>query len=121
MTAKIRAEFVRDKQQRLVGIREIDIIHYCIRLYMDDLPPDTEKVVYQLHESYDNPRLTVKAGVPRFAEEITSYGDYQVKAQIHNNGNVDTVSVVLSEALAETYLADEAPEIKTALEQIKRL
>jgi transcription initiation factor IIF auxiliary subunit len=118
---KIRAEFVRDKKGRLVGIKEIDIIHYCIRLYIENPPVAAEKVVYQLHESYGNPRLEVKAGVANFAEEITSYGDYDVKAKIYHNNQVDSLMVLLSQALAETYGESPAAEVQTALEQIRRL
>ena len=120
-TWNLRAEFVRDPKGRLVGIREIDIIHYYVRLSVVNPPAQTQKVVYELHESYGQAKIEVKAGTPGFTTEITTYGDYEVKVQLQLQEQVETKVVELSQALTESTAGDDAPEIRTALEQIRRL
>jgi transcription initiation factor IIF auxiliary subunit len=119
--AKIVAKLVRDAKGRLIGIREIDIIHYSIQLEIDDLTEKPEKVIYQLHESYPVSKIEVKASTPKFLTEITSYGDYDIKAVLCYTDRIDVITTVLSESLEESHKQDNSPEMKTALEQIKKL
>lgn len=120
-TWNLKAEFVRDPKGRLVGIREIDIIHYYVRLSVVNPPAQSQKVMYELHESYGHSKIEVKAGTPGFSTEITTYGDYEVKVHLQVGEQVETKVVQLSEALTEGTAGNDAPEIRTALEQIRRL
>lgn len=119
--AKIVAKLVRDDKGRLIGIQEIDIIHYCIQLQIEELTENPKKVIYQLQESYPSSKIEVKPGVPNFVTEITSYGDYDIKAVLCYVDRVDVITTVLSENLEQSHSQDNSPEIKAALEQIRRL
>jgi hypothetical protein len=120
---KIVVRLVRDHKHRLIGIREIDIIHYSLQLTIENLPETEkpEKVVYCLDSSYASPKIVVKGGTPKFLTEITTYGDYDLKAELHYLDRVEILVTSIYGALYELYKDDTATEIKQALEQIKRL
>ena len=121
LTNEIKVELVRDDKGRLLGIKEIDVIHYYIRLYINEPDNDIIKVVYELDPTYFNSKIEIKADIKNFLTEITSYGDYDIKVNIYYKDNIDIVSINLYKALEKTYQNDNSPEIKQALEQIKRL
>lgn len=118
---EIKAEFIFDTKGRLIGIREIDIIHYCICLSLNNLLVNPEKVIYELDESYFNSKIEVKAGVTNFRTEITTYGDYEIKARIYYENKIEIICANLSEILAKVYQSNNSLEITEALEQIRRL
>src|SRR5262249_1723254 len=109
---RFKAELKRDEKGRIIGIREFDIIHYCIILSMEGLPDNVQKVIYELHETYDCPKIEVKSGKSNYAAEITSYGDYEIKVNIFTDEKDEIIKVMLSEALAERYYQDNSIEIK---------
>lgn len=121
LTNEIKVELVRDDKGRLLGIKEIDVIHYYIRLYINEPDNDIIKVVYELDPTYFNSKIEIKADIKNFLTEITSYGDYDIKVNIYYKDSIDIVSINLYKALEKTYQNDNSPEIKQALEQIKRL
>ena len=115
--AKIRAEFVLDGD-RPTSYDSGKHTHYKIALWIDGAPEDTHAVNYELHESYRDP-LRESRTKPEFDQEITSYGDYVIRAKVRRRRGVDVASAKLADALEETYGSSTTPEIKKALDSIR--
>jgi hypothetical protein len=114
MTPRIRATFVlrnnTPEYEDAGGKR-----HYSIVLSIENAPPETHAVTYELHESYYDSKREVRTK-PDFAEEITSYGDYVVRAKIRSKARTEFSSARLSQALLETHGDD--PRTKQGLDDI---
>ncbi len=117
---KIRAEFGLDPNHNPIAIAAGDKIHYTIRLFMENVPEDAQEVIYQLDETYYNPTREIRRDQEGFRENITSYGDYVVKAQIRRKTYSDLVTAYLSEALRETYGDTPSDAIQKAIEQVEK-
>jgi hypothetical protein len=89
--ATIRAEFVLDSRRKPLFSADGQFTHYRIRLWLDGAPAGTSSVTYRLHESYGEPLREVRGG-PLWEEEITSYGDFTIKALLRWPGDFDVVS-----------------------------
>ena len=95
--------------------------HYEIRLFLENAPSDTEKVVYELHDSYPKPIREVRSDKLDFGERITSYGDYVVNIDIvGTDGKVSEITGWLSQALGNFYGENASEEISQAIKQIKK-
>src|SRR5262249_17412858 len=93
--------------------------HYRIKLWVEGAPTDTRSVTYRLHESYGEPLREVSRG-PSYDEEITSYGDFTLKALIRQPQDFDVVSVGLLDALRETYGSSPGADIGTVLDVLDK-
>jgi hypothetical protein len=118
--SKIRAEFQVDSNNRPIAISAGNKTHYKIRLFMEGVPEDAYAVTYQLDESYYDPTREVHRQVPDFQEFITSYGDYDIKAQIKRKKDVDFSAEMLSRALRQTYGTNPSEAIQTAIEKLEQ-
>ena len=76
-------------------------------------------MTYRLHETYYNPIREVHRGTPGFAESTTSFGDYDVLAEVRGRGGLNTAATSLSRALRETYGPNPGAEIATAIKDIE--
>jgi len=94
-------------------------IHYYIRLMVKDAPDDTYAVTYELHETYYEPVRESRRSNEDFVEEITSYGDYLVRAIVRGKSQTQTLVAELSEALARGHLNEKSPAIDEALNDIR--
>lgn len=113
---KIRATFVLDSNGKpAIGSPG----NYLIKLTIDGAPTGTHAVTYRLDETYYDPVREARNAKTDFAEEITSYGDYAVRAKIRTRDGAILTSRDLYEALAETYSNNRDPEVLAALESIR--
>jgi transcription initiation factor IIF auxiliary subunit len=112
---RIRAEFVLDKEKK----DPIEVEgNYRIKLFVEGAPDDTYAVTYKLHESYYDPLREARER-PNFEEEITSYGDYAVRAVIQRMKKSEEISETLSTALRRTYGDNPPPGINSAIQHIR--
>jgi YEATS family len=87
---------------------------------MEDVPAGANAVIYQLDENYYDPTREVRRDVPHFEQVITSYGDYEIRAQIRRKAEVDLSTETLSHALKRTY--GEVPTsaaVRRAIQQLQ--
>jgi hypothetical protein len=112
----IKAEFVLDKDGKPIisGDR-----HYAIKLSTKEVPDDTYAVTYFLHDSYYDPVRESQEKKTDFAEDLTSFGDYEIKAKIRAKNSSVLISRQLSDALKETHGSSNDPDIKKALQKIE--
>jgi len=115
---KIRAAFVLDSQKRPLFSDDGHHVHYRVKLWLEDAPSDAHTVTYKLHDSYAEPLREVRQG-PHYEEELTSYGDYVIKALVRCKKDFDVVSAGLLSALRETYVGNKNAEISSALEVLE--
>jgi hypothetical protein len=92
--------------------------HYRITLTVSGAPEDAYAVTYELHESYYEPVRESRRRTDGFGEEITSYGDYEVRASVRGRRRTQTVVAELSEALARGHAKETSPAIAAALRDI---
>jgi hypothetical protein len=110
---KFLAEFTKNRQGKLLRHGN----HYEIRLYIRNAPTNTQRVIYDLHKSYSEPRRQVQEGEPDFQEYIYSYGDYKVGVRIVGE-HQSKFSRWLSSALEEHYGDNPTEEISRAIDEI---
>jgi hypothetical protein len=91
---------------------------YWIRLFVSDVPEDTYGVIYELHESYNDPIREGKKK-PEFAEEITSFGDYSVVAKLRRKTRTDQLARLLSKALRDGHESDMTASVDQAIQDLK--
>jgi pYEATS domain-containing protein involved in immunity len=80
---------------------------YYIEMFLDS--PNKAKitrVTYNLDASYYEPTRHVKNRDDNFREEITAYGDYLVKVEVHLGEQTIRQSALLSEMLEEGHKDD---------------
>jgi hypothetical protein len=82
------AEFVMDARGkfRLSGKNNN---HYEIRLFIRNASPDTKRVVYKLHKTYEEPTREARKGRREFEEYITTYGDYRIEVLIDGKERIE--------------------------------
>lgn len=117
---RLMAQFVLDESGEPRATTESGRTHYGIRLFVDDAPETAFAVNYELHEDYFIPvRESVQP--QNFDEEITSYGDYEVCAEVRTRkGQRVPLRRRLSEALRDGMGADTTASVKLALERIRK-
>ncbi|MDX2142972.1 MAG: pYEATS domain-containing protein [Rhodospirillaceae bacterium] len=94
--------------------------HYSIELFVDNVPKAVSLVQYTLHPSYYDPVRDNRGAQPKFAEEITSYGDFKVRAKLEGSDGPALVRGALSDMLKEYHASTETltPDIAAAIEKI---
>ncbi|NJN63524.1 MAG: hypothetical protein HC882_00720 [Acidobacteria bacterium] len=96
-----------------------DPAHYRIELAVTNAPADTYAVTYELHESYYEPVRESRRRGDQFSEEITSYGDYEVRATVRGKARSQVVVAELSEALRRGHGRNPSPALAKALRDIE--
>jgi transcription initiation factor IIF auxiliary subunit len=91
---------------------------YKIELSVKGVPEDTFAVTYFLHETYYDPVRESHDQKSNFSEELTSYGDFEIKAKIRAKSSSILISRQLSDALQETHGSSNDFDIKEALQKI---
>lgn len=109
------AEFVPDNEGKIHD----GYGNYDIRLFIENAPPETEKVVYELHETYIEPINEVTDKSSNFELEIASYGDYVVNIEIHA-GKISEMNVWLTQALKNFYGTNADDKISRAIERLSK-
>lgn len=110
------ASFVLDEEGKPKGE---SAGHYRIKLSVAGAPADTYAVTYELDSTYYDPIRESRDSQAAFDEEITSYGDFDVKAKIRARGSAIRVRRQLYDALLESHGNDTRPEVIEALRVIK--
>ncbi len=117
----LRAEFELDALGRPLMAQSGQHDHYKIRLLVDGAPIDTHAVTYELDRSYYDPIREARDRSGGFTQEVTSYGDYVVKANVRAKSGSTTLAVPLSKALEYSYVANGGltDPVRFAIEQIR--
>lgn len=115
----IIATFVTDKDGNPEAIEQGGKKHYRIRVEIQNAPKDTYAVTYRLDDSYYEPIRESRASTLKFIEDLTSYGNFEVKADVRTKQRVAPVSVDLSQALKRGHGLKLTPEIEAALRDIE--
>ena len=118
-TPSLLAHFITNRAGDPVSEDDEGVAHYSIRLSVVDVPPDAYAVTYTLHESYYDPVRESRAKNRDFVEEITSYGDYTVRAEVRTKTRTIPVSTKLSAALARGHGPNITATIRNALNDIR--
>lgn len=128
MKPTLTARFVRDadgKPQCVVdatGMR-----HFSIELGIAGAPDDATRVIYRLHDSYFDPIREARSDPARgggegarFAERITSFGDYELTARVETPAGPVVLREWLSTALEQGEAGSIAqPDTAMALKLIE--
>jgi len=112
---KIKAEFILDANGKPQGRSSGD---YKIRISLAGAPEDSHRVTYHLDDSYYDAIRDVNDRSTGFAEELTSYGDYEVKASIRVKDRAILTSRGLADALREAHAESTDPTVQKALRDI---
>jgi hypothetical protein len=115
----IEANFVLDDSENPRFFQGESKKHYEIELRTNHVPPDTYAVTYLLHESYPIPVHEMRNKDDNFSLQITSFGDYEVKAKIRHLNGVDVTAVGLWRALRQKYQNMPNKTIEQALHDIE--
>ena len=116
---KLRAAFVLDSQKKLIVSQSGSRRNYKIKLFLENLPPDTFAVTYRLHESYYNPIREVRDKTGGFEHTITSYGEFIVTSKIRTTSFSKELTKSLYQALKYTHGSENDSSIVQALEDIR--
>jgi len=120
-TPKLVARFLPDEAGRPKVVKSDGTKHFTIELLVKDAPKDAFGVTYTLHDSYYDPvREVLGEAASGFPEEVTSYGDYRVRARVRSSDGSFPVSAKLSEALRAFYGEELPPEIADAIQTIEK-
>jgi hypothetical protein len=112
---RLRAEFVLDDRGRPQWDDKDN--GYWIRLSVNDAPEDTFAVTYELHESYYDP-IRVSRKPATFSTDISSYGDFTVRAEVRRKSRTDQIAVLLSRALRVAHGTIASKAITDAIADI---
>lgn len=115
----LKATFDLDQDGKPVRLEGGEKMHYQIRLGIENAPDDTYAVTYVLDDSYYEPIREARKSENKYAESLTSYGDYTVQAKIRTKGGILSLAIPLSEALSSGH-EEITPDIAAALTDIKR-
>jgi hypothetical protein len=100
------------------------VTHYEIELHVRDAPADTYAVTYRLDETYYEPNREARNAKADFAEVITSYGDYQVTADVRTRSGTIRLAGRLSRLLERGHKQElvgaAADRVKHAIAEIRR-
>ncbi len=116
----ILAEFQLDAEGCPIVLSR-DRKHFALRIFVKGAPTGTRSITYQLHETFLRPQRVVPRTVPRFEEELTSYGDFEITALV-SGGDGKEPAVCrqwLSAALRSNYGQQPDEEIDRAIKAIK--
>ncbi len=113
------AHFVVDSEGIPSVVHQGDRNHYRIKLMVEGAPEDTYAVTYELHESYYEPIRESRSSIDGFAEEITSYGDYEVRATVRGKRQTQLIVATLSDALSRGQAKHDSEAIREALAYIR--
>jgi len=113
----IRARLVLDDEGRPIVLRSGRFNHYKIQLWLEGTPGDAHAATWVLHESYRDPVREVLDG-PEFALGVSTYGDYDVVANVRRRRLSEKFTTRISEALEAAH-PSPTPEIARAIAEIK--
>jgi hypothetical protein len=113
------AKFLLDAKGTPIVAYAGDPLHYRIALRVSGAPEDAYAVTYELHESYHEPVRESRRGTDDFVEEITSYGDFEVRAIVRGKRRSQMVVAELSDALGLGHAKDTSQAIRAALSNIR--
>ena len=120
---EIKAQFVLDQHGKPVFDKGQDHKHYKIHLSIKGMPEHAESVSYTLHSTYYNPvrEIFKKERGEQFQEEITSYGDFDIKAVVSgfNKETQSSLSNALETSIKDYETTVDHAAIDEALKEIK--
>ncbi|MBX3225382.1 MAG: hypothetical protein KF795_33060 [Labilithrix sp.] len=87
----LRASFVLGADNRPEYVERDGLRHYKIRLCVEGAPVESASVTYRLHSSYWDPVREVFDPEHSFAENFTSYGDFNVSASVSGSSRAGLI------------------------------
>ena len=117
---KLIAELDTDQAGRPLSIKAGGAEHFSIALKVKGASDNVQRVRYVLDPSYPNKVRTVPARIPEFEEPITSYGDYVIKVEYEEAGLTKSFTRLLSQALEDGLAESTSPDVRSAIDQIKK-
>jgi hypothetical protein len=98
---------------------------YEIELYLKNSPSSVREVRYQLHPSYVKPLRVARNRSKSFRENITSYGDYKLRASFitkdRRGAKTSTLLTArLSQALERGYPGKMTRSVAAAIKEIRQ-
>jgi hypothetical protein len=114
----IVAQFVLDPEGEPVVAYQGNHTHYRMKLMVKDVPEDAYAVMYELDATYYEPVRESRRRSEDFVENLTSYGDYPVRATIRGKQR-ETLVAYLSNALEVGHAGKMSPAVAAALDYIK--
>lgn len=115
----VTAKFILDESGKPKAIIDSGVKHYAIRLQVQDAPEDTYAITYKLDDSYYEPIRESLIKDTNFTTDVTSYGDFTVRADVRTKQRVVPVALDLSKALKLSYASSLTPDIAAALKDIE--
>lgn len=112
---KIKAEFLLDMDGKPKGRSSGN---YVIRVSIAGAPEHAHRVTYKLDDTYYDPVREVRDRESGFSEELTSYGDYEIKATVRMKDHSILTSRRLAEALKEQYADTSEHSILDAIKAL---
>lgn len=118
---KIQARFELDRSGRPKYIEEDATRHFEIQLWISDCPATAVSATYRLHNTYYEPIRYRKNREDGFRESISSFGDFDVRADIElRSGEVLHLSSSLYRCLSRTHDGTGgSAELRSALSDIR--
>jgi hypothetical protein len=113
----IKARLVLDERGRPIVLRSGRYNHYKIELWLEGVPEDAHAATWVLHDSYRDPVREVLDG-PSFPLGVSTYGDYDVVANVRRRRYSEKFTARISEALRAGH-PSPTPEIAAAIAEIR--
>ena len=120
MNPYLKAEFLlADGKPMQLTTHNFKNAHYKVRLSIGNLPNTTYSVTYRLHESFYNPVREIFEGkTDGFPLQISTYGDFIVRAEVNSGTGVNAIAKSLTKALRDHYGENCAPSIDKVIQQM---
>jgi hypothetical protein len=118
--SRLEAQFVLGSDGSPLVVADDKTNHYEIQLRVAEPPPGTYAVTYQLHDTYYDPVRESRSREQGFAEEITSYGDFEVQARVRGKDRTVATASLLSEALRRGHAGGMNESIERAIREIQK-
>lgn len=92
---------------------------WSIRLFVINAPLDTISVTYKLSSSFIDRKRIVKYGIPRFEEDLYSWGNCDIRVIIQKPKNTISFTRSLCEALERGHTNNMTEKIRKAINDLK--
>jgi hypothetical protein len=122
---RLRASLSLTGRGEPISHRIEGVLHYEVRLFLENTPDDTEFVTYTILNDDDTwPEAEREAkvlwGVRDFEKHIETYGDLDITVNLTSQSGSSRAKAILSEALAHTHGASASENVRNALTRLRQ-
>jgi hypothetical protein len=115
---KIKAVFVTDANGEPEYIESGGVKHFKIQLQMEGTPKDAYAVTYELHKSYYDAIRENHDRDEGFREDLTSYGNYDIKVKVRSRQGTSMLITSLVDALLAGHADNRTKAVEQAIAMI---